>query len=344
MTVVEAPTWTAQDLACVLLATSQVPQLLFDSELTVACATPSFCAAFGVTPPEAVGRPLAGIGEGEWAIPQVQLLLENCLADGPDVGDYETDLRRSGAEPRRLSVSVRKLAGDPGNCWILLTITDVTNARKAEQAIVALLLEKDGLLREREILMQEMRHRVANSLQIIASILLMKARTVKSEETRLHLRDAHDRVLSVAAVQDHLQHTLGDTGIRTYLTKLCAGLAASMIGKARPIDIEIDASETVVSSHEAVSLGLVVTELVINALKHAFPEQAPGHIVVRYQVDATGWTLSVADDGIGRQVAAGAAQPGLGTSIVEALARQLHARVVILDAEPGAVVALVGSR
>ena len=65
------------------------------------------------------------------------------------------------------------------------------------------------LLREKDMLLEEMQHRVANSLQIIASILLIKARTVQSEETRLQLEDAHQRVLSVAAVQKHLHDTGG---------------------------------------------------------------------------------------------------------------------------------------
>src|SRR4029079_12306731 len=81
---------------------------------------------------------------------------------------------------------------------ILLAIEDVTRRRETER-------EKDELLQQKEILLQEMQHRVANSLQIIASILLLKARTVQSEETRHHLHDAHQRVMSVATVQQQLQ-------------------------------------------------------------------------------------------------------------------------------------------
>ena len=84
-----------------------------------------------------------------------------------------------------------------------------------------------------------MQHRIANSLQIIASIILMKARTVQSEETRLHLQDAHSRVMSIAAVQEHL-HASGISGpveITPYLSKLCETLATSMIGDNRPNDL-----------------------------------------------------------------------------------------------------------
>ena len=98
-------------------------------------------------------------------------------------------------------------------------------------------------MREKDMLLEEMQHRVANSLQIIASILLIKARTVQSEETRLQLEDAHQRVLSVAAVQQHL-HVVGGgkpIEIGTYLTKLCETLAQSMIGDSRPISLKVEA-------------------------------------------------------------------------------------------------------
>jgi heme-degrading monooxygenase HmoA len=79
----------------------------------------------------------------------------------------------------------------------LLAFEDITDRRAVEEQV-------QELLREKDMLLQEMQRRVSNSLQIIASILLMKARTVQSEETRLQLEDAHQRVLSVAAVQQHL--------------------------------------------------------------------------------------------------------------------------------------------
>src|SRR4026207_1879868 len=92
----------------------------------------------------------------------------------------------------------RVLTEDGSASAILLAIEDVTRRREADR-------EKDELLQAKEILLQEMQHRVANSLQIIASILLLKARTVQSEETGSHLRDAHQRVMSVASVQQHLR-------------------------------------------------------------------------------------------------------------------------------------------
>lgn len=332
---------TATSLARALLETSHLPLLLFDSDLRVVSATRSFFITFDLEPDQVETRLLSEIGQGEWDSPQVRLLLEGALLGGEPLGDYETQLLRPGTEPRRLVVNAQNIVYDDKlHARVLLTVNDVTVVRRIEQLNVTLLLEKDALLHEREILLQEMQHRVANSLQIIASVLMLKARTVKSEETRLHLRDAHDRVMSVAAVQQLLQASLGDVEVGPYLVKLCESLAASMIRDSRPLTIRVAADEATVTSHEAVSLGLIVTELVINALKHAFPGDRGGEVVVGYDSDAAGWTLSVADDGVGRGPVAPVRKGGLGTVIVGSLAKQLGALVVITDNHPGTKVAL----
>ena len=91
----------------------------------------------------------------------------------------------------------------------------------------------------------------------------------------------------------------------------------------------------------SVSLGLIVTELVINALKHAFPDDRKGKILVDYKTHASNWTLSVTDNGVGMPTKPGAAKPGLGTSIIEALTKQLGASISIAGANPGTKVSIM---
>jgi two-component sensor histidine kinase len=203
--------------------------------------------------------------------------------------------------------------------------------------------EKDEVLRQKTMLLQEMHHRVANSLQIIASILMLKARAVSSEETRDHLKDAHRRVMSVAAVQSHLQaSSWGDQiEIKPYLTTLCESLARSMIYDQRPVALTVHAGPGSATSAQATSLGLIVTELVINSLKYAFGEGVPGHVTVDYAASAEGWTLSVADDGQGLKTDVSKTQGGLGSSLIAALADQLGARVEHSDLKPGFAGAIV---
>jgi two-component sensor histidine kinase len=171
----------------------------------------------------------------------------------------------------------------------------------------------------------------------------MKARRVESEETRVHLQDAHSRVMSIAAVQEHL-HSLGSIGsveVTPYLSKLCESLATSMIGDIRPISLKVSGNGGNATSRDAECLGLIVTELVMNALKHAFHEKSDGQIIVGYDAAGTNWKLSVADNGIGRPDGVFAqAKTGLGTSIVKALANQLGAQFETSAGDKGTTVSV----
>src|SRR5689334_5815273 len=208
----------------------------------------------------------------------------------------------------------------------------------------ALEREKDALLRQKDVLLEELQHRVVNSLQIIAGIILMKARAVKSEETSLHLQDTHSRVMSIAALQKHL-HSHGAGGpidMGPYLAKLCDALATSMIGDTRPISLQVCGDGGITTSRQAECLGLIVTELVMNALKHGFPDdRKDARITVGYDAAGTDWKLSVADNGIGRSDGVFAqVKTGLGTSIVKALAHQLGAQVETLASPQGTTVSV----
>ncbi len=129
---------------------------------------------------------------------------------------YEVEHEFPGLGSRTICLNARQVFYEGGaGTTILLGMEDVTERRVLER-------EKDELLQQKDTLFEELQHRIANSLQIIASIILMKARVVQSEETRFHLEDAHKRVLSIAAVQKQL-HASGATGaieIAPYLSQV----------------------------------------------------------------------------------------------------------------------------
>lgn len=201
---------------------------------------------------------------------------------------------------------------------------------------------KDDLIRDKAMLVQEVQHRVANSLQIIANVLMHGVRQVGSDESRHHLRDAHQRILSVAVVQRHLAgSTLGDVELRTYFTDFCRSIGDSMIRDHNQLSLTVTADGSIAPSGKSVSLRLIVTELVINAIKHAFPGDRDGAIEVDYRAQDKGWTLNVRDDGVGMPESPKKAKPGLGTGIIQALAGQLAATIEITNATPGARVSIV---
>jgi two-component system, sensor histidine kinase PdtaS len=173
-------------------------------------------------------------------------------------------------------------------------------------------------------------------------VLMQSARKVQSAETRGHLQDAHSRVMSIAAVQRQLVVSkVGDVELRAYFNQLCDSLGASMIENHDQLSVEVNTYDSLTTPDASVSLGLIVTELVINALKHAFPGNRRGKIKVDYRSDGKAWTLSVKDDGVGIHQDPTLAKPGLGTSIVTALSAQLHAVVSTTDAQPGTMVSIV---
>jgi len=325
----------AHNLALAVVTASTAPALLLDENLNLLAASNSFHRAFALDPEQALGQSMFLLGGGKWDVPQLRTLLATTLAGSARIDAYEMDLPGPDGN-RRLVLNAQKLEqGTTGGAHVLLTISDVTEARISEKL-------KDDLLREKAILLQELQHRVANSLQIIASVLMQSAKRVQSEETRGHLRDAHNRVMSIATVQQQLSASrLGEVALRDYFDQLCKSLGASMIHDPAELSLAVDVDDSRVNADISVSLGLIVTELVINALKHAFPGERGGAILVDYHAMGKSWKLSVSDDGVGTTAKLADAKPGLGTSIVAALANQLDATVTTENGEPGTKVSIV---
>jgi len=318
-----------------VIAASNEPLLFLKDDLEIIAASVSFCGHFEIDPADTRGRKVFELGSGEWALPKLTSVLKATASGSAEIESYEIDLIRNGKETRRLSVKARRLNDDDrAPVRLLLAVTYLTLMRSEAR-------QKDELLREKAILLQEVQHRVANSLQIIASLLLRSARRVQSEEARGHLNDAHHRVMSIAAVQRHLAISeVGDVPLRAYLNELCESLAASMIHDFKQLSIWVTVDDSVVTANVSVSLGLIITELVINALKHAFPGNRHGTITIHYHSEGPNWTLSVSDDGIGMSVGEDKPKPGLGTGIVEALAKHMQGVIRITDAKPGATITL----
>jgi two-component sensor histidine kinase len=324
----------ANGLALAIVASSSAPMLLLDSHLLVVAASASFCEAFQIDSANIHGQSLAALGAHEWDLPQVASLLRATVSGDAAIEAYEIDFKQN-ETVRRLILGAKRLDFlSAGKVFVLLSIADVTAARQIEKV-------KEDLVREKEVLLQELQHRVANSLQIIASVLMQSARRVQSDETRGYLHDAHHRIMSVASMQRQLAVTKqGSVELRPYFTELCASIGASMIRDPNKLMLDVDIDGSAVPSEDSVSLGLIVTELVINALKHAFPEGRDGRIIVRYASAGPEWELTVTDDGVGMSTDRQAPKAGLGTSIVAALAEQLGGELVMASNAKGTTVTI----
>jgi two-component sensor histidine kinase len=325
-------------LAQSIVDTVREPVVVLDKGLRVIAASRSFYSAFKVSPEDTQGRLLYALGDGQWDIPKLRVLLDKIIPEHGVMEDYEVEHEFPNLGHRTMRLNARQAFYEGGaETTILLGIEDVTERHILER-------QKDELLRQKDVLLDEIQHRIANSLQIIAGIILMKANRVSSEETRLLLQDTHDRVISIATVQQQLNASgiIGPIEMLPYLTRLGDALASSMIGNDRPVTLKVVGTAGSLSSRQAESLGLITTELVMNALKHAFPsENMKGRINIAYDVEGTNWKLSVADNGIGKPDGV-FAQPktGLGTGIIKALAHELNAKVETLSGSDGTIVSI----
>ncbi|SJM31172.1 sensor histidine kinase [Mesorhizobium delmotii] len=334
----------AQTLAQAIVNTIPEPFVVLDDRYHVLAASRSFYSTFNVKPEQTRGRLLYSLGDAQWDIPDLRVLLETIIPEQTAMDNFEVQHDFPDVGHRTMLLNARQVVyEDSSTRTILLAFTDVTARRAIEREKEELLSQTEELLRQKDILLQEMQHRVANSLQIIASILLLKARAVTSEETRQHLRDAHQRVMSVAEVQRHLHALEGidQIDVASYLSKLCDSLISSMVGEGR-IAIKVMADAGTVGSDKAVSLGLIVTELVINAIKYAFPADRSGALIpVTYETAGPDWKLIVSDNGVGKSASdSNGKKAGLGTAIVQALVKQMDAQLETTSSAVGMSVAI----
>ena len=179
--------------------------------------------------------------------------------------------------------------------------------------------------RQKDLLLHELAHRTKNDFMTIASMLRLQSRD-QPEATRAAFDAAADRVGVVASVHDQLhrraEHAVVDA--REYLEALCGSLSA-MVRGARPISVEVAAERVALRVESAVPVGLIVNELVTNALKYAFPDGRGGTIDVGFKMtDPETAEIVVHDDGIGCPATA---RDGLGTQIVRLLAKQMKGTV-----------------
>lgn len=184
-----------------------------------------------------------------------------------------------------------------------------------------------ALAAEREVLLREVNHRVGNSLQIIASLLHLQANSSSEDHVKVALTNAMGRVAAVAQVHRRLytSHDLNSVLLNQYLEALLEDLRRSAEGN-RMSRLTLKAEAVEIDPDRAVAIGIIVNELVMNAVKYAYPDGAgPIHVVLTAQGDQL--ELSIADDGVGLNVKIDPRSTGMGQRIVNAMANKLDASV-----------------
>lgn len=330
-----ADTKLGNALTRAIVDTIHEPFLVLDADLRITVASRSFYEKFQVHKEQTQGCLLYEIGNGVYDIPALRHFLKNIIPEHAVLKEYKIVHDFPTIGRRSMLLSAREVVYENSERkHLLLTIGDISGQDLLES-------EKEKLYKQKDLMLKEMKHRMANSLQLIASILILKSEAVQSAEVRSHLKDAHERIISIATIERYLDTTSlnEEVEVGPYLTGLCDSLSKSMIGTTRPITLTVKAEGGMTTSSAGISLGLITAELVINALKHAFPYGKAGDIVVTYKLMDDQWCLSVSDNGVGVSVDP-ARKEGLGTTIVQSLARQLDAKVDIETSPQGTTVSI----
>lgn len=177
-----------------------------------------------------------------------------------------------------------------------------------------------------EALLREVNHRVANSLQIVSAMVRMQSTALADEGARLALEDTQRRIAAIAQVHRRLytENDVEQVDMREYLGALVEELGETWSTPTAPRTLSLAAEPIRLATDRAVSLGVIVTELVSNACKYAYPADG-GEVRIALARDGDGhFRLAVEDDGVGMDPEAPARGTGVGTKLIRAMAQSLH--------------------
>ncbi|MDV3457718.1 sensor histidine kinase [Sphingomonas sp. HF-S4] len=202
--------------------------------------------------------------------------------------------------------------------------------------------ERDRQIAERELFLEEFDHRVKNNFTLVTALLDMQRRRAGEGETADALSSALTRVESIARAHRHLYRgtaTPGTVDMAAYLQELCAALSDALFLRGA-IVLEHRSDHAALPRDRAVSIGLIVNELVTNAAKHAFTGREGGAIAVRFAAHAPGWRLTIADNGTGMtaETRAKGRPGGLGQRLIDGFVRQARGTMQVESGAEGTTV------
>ena len=250
-------------------------------------------------------------------------------------GDQRMEHRivRADGETRWIASRGRMLYEDGSGRPLRLigTVLDITDRKRAEEALKAALATK-------EILLREVNHRIKNSLQLVSSMLSLQGQRSDSPELRRHVQEAQSRVQVVAAVHERLYLSADAEAVELgpFLETLCREVERSAVSVDQAIRVELKADPMTIGNDRAVPLALILNELLTNAIKYAYPGGA-GTIGVRLKAEPEGRAvLEISDAGTGLPADFDDRQASsIGIRIVAGLAQQLGAELEIVRRKPG---------
>jgi PAS domain S-box-containing protein len=245
------------------------------------------------------------------------------------VGRDLSGLRKDGSEfPVEVGINPVETGEGP---LILSVILDLSERKQAEKLV-------HDALQQKELLLKEVHHRVKNNLQVVHSLLDLQALKISDTEMVDLLRESQNRIRSMSLIHQTLyqSHDFAQVDFKRFLGELLPQLTESYSARSRQVNIKIRALDVKLPINEAIPCGLIVNELVSNALKHGFPNDRRGELLVEISQDADQVVeLAISDDGQGIPPDMNLAKSeSLGLQLVHLLTRQLHGVLDVQRSNP----------
>jgi PAS domain S-box-containing protein len=280
---------------------------------------PAASRQLGFLEEEVVGRPLGEIlGEpldlekGKTGLPPP--FLEAC----------ERVLQTKSQQPVPVWFTASHLYDRDGQLQgIVCVATDISDRKAAEEQLRT-------SLREKEVLLKEVHHRVKNNLQIISSLLNLQAKATPAPEAARALRDSQSRIHSMSLIHEQLYRSdnLASIDFAEYVRELAAHVSRSVGAAMQNVSVHVEVEPVPLPIELAVPCGMIVNELVTNAMEHAFPDGRSGEIRVGFRRDEGRRELTVCDNGVGlTPLDDNGANGSLGLKVVSALAEQIGGKL-----------------
>jgi PAS domain S-box-containing protein len=211
-----------------------------------------------------------------------------------EIGSVETRWQRKDGVVRDILLSSVPLDSSDWNRGVTFSALDITERKAAEE-------RQNSLLREKEILLAEVHHRVKNNMQVITSLLNLQAEDVPDDYTRILLEESRNRIHSMALVHEQLYRSreYASISFEEYVNQLGSTLFSMYQVDFDDVRFVVDAADVNLELEKAIPCGLLLNELITNSLKYAFPEGRAGEIRISLQIDKKDMILRVCDSGIG---------------------------------------------